>query len=249
MNESFRIGFLSPIGTGGSVAAASPLEPSLERAGARFEERDGWRVATSFRAAPDELETIRVDAGIADRSAMGKLELQGTPDALGSLLASVVPGGPPRPGETADLDGALLWHSSPDRALALCGTAETGSLMELLESVCSESPHCGVVDLTAGLAAIEVRGPRARDVLERVTAIDLRAGSLGIGGVRAGSVAEVPATLVRLTEDGFLILVGAQEAPDAWEIVVDAGAPLRARPVGVDALLQLETRDRAVAHA
>jgi heterotetrameric sarcosine oxidase gamma subunit len=241
--------FLSPVAERGGALASSPLEPWLREAGARFEERDGWLVATSFRVAPDELETIRRAAGIADRSAMGKFELQGTPDALGSLLASVVPGGPPGPGETADLDGALIWLSSPDRALALCETAETSALMGLLESVCGESPHCGVVEVTAGLAAIELRGPRARELLERLTAIDVRPSALGVGGVRAGAVAEVAATLLRTGPESYLVLVGSQEAPDAWEIVLDAGAPLGARPVGADALAQLEPHREAAIHA
>ncbi len=243
------LGFLSVTHGQADVLASSPLEPLLGEAGARFEGRDGWRVATSFRPPPDELETIRRAAGIADRSAMGKLELQGTPEALGSLLASVVPGGPPGPGETAELDGALLWLSSPDRALAICRPAETTGLAELLDSVCGVSPHCGVVDVTAGLAAIELRGPRARNVLERVTAIDVRDPILGVGGVRAGAVAEVAATLIRIEREAFLVLVGSQEAPDAWEIVLDAGAPLGADPVGADALAQLERRAEEPAHA
>jgi heterotetrameric sarcosine oxidase gamma subunit len=241
--------FLTPSGTGGGVAAASPLEPWLREAGASFEEREGWLVATSFGSPDDELEALRTAAGIADRSAMGKLELQGTPDAIGSLLASVMPGGPPGPGETADLDGAFAWLSSPDRAMAVCEPAETRSVRDLLESVCSVSPHCGVVDLTAGLTAIELRGPRARAVLERLTAIDVRASRLPVGGVRAGAVAEVAATLLRLDDEGFLVLVAAQEAPDAWEIVLDAGGPLGARPVGAEALAKREPRGEAMAHA
>ncbi|HEY1238485.1 MAG TPA: sarcosine oxidase subunit gamma family protein [Solirubrobacterales bacterium] len=240
--------FTSPVAPGGP-AASSPLEPCLIEAGARFEERDGWRVATSFRPAPDELETIRLAAGIADRSVMGKVELQGTPDAVGSLLASVVPGGPPQPGATADLDGAWVWLSSPDRAVGLCEPAGTTSLMGLLESVCDVSPHCGVVEITAGLAAIGLRGPRARDLLERLTSIDVRPSALPMGGVRAGAVAEVGATLLRPHEDEYLILVSSQEAPDAWEIVIDAGGPLGARPVGADALAQLSSRDEAMVHA
>ncbi|HEY1237379.1 MAG TPA: sarcosine oxidase subunit gamma family protein [Solirubrobacterales bacterium] len=239
--------FLSPRGTGG--VAAGPLEPWLLDAGANFEERNGWRVATSFRLAPDELETIRVAAGIVDRSDMGKVELQGTPDAVGSLLASVVPGGPPGAGETADLDGGLIWLSSPDRALALCEPSETTDLLGFLESVCADSPHCGVVEVTAGFAAIELRGPRARELLERLTAIDVRGSALPVGGVRAGAVAEVPSTLLRVDDAGYLILVSSQEAPDAWEIVVDAGGPLGARPVGADALAQLNSSREAVLHA
>jgi heterotetrameric sarcosine oxidase gamma subunit len=242
------LGFLSPV-TDGDAPAASPLEPWLLEAAARFEARDGWRVAVSFGALEDELEALRGSAGIADRSPMGKLELQGTPEALGSLLAGVVPGGPPEAGETADLDGALLWLSSPDRALAICQPADTANLWDLLGALCGVSPHCGVVELTAGLAAIELRGPRARELLERLTAIDVRDTGLPTGGVRAGAVAEVPATLLRPEDDSFLILVGAQEAPDAWEIVIDAGAPLGARPVGAEALARVEPRRGALARA
>jgi heterotetrameric sarcosine oxidase gamma subunit len=133
--------------------------------------------------------------------------------------------------------------------VALCDAAETSSLRDLLESVCGVSPHCGVVDLTAGLAAIEVRGPRARELLQRLTSIDVRESTLGVVEVRAGAVAEVPATLIRCEDSAFLVLVGAQEAPDAWEIVLDAGAPLGALPVGVDTLAQFQPRREVAIHA
>lgn len=161
----------------------------------------------------------------------------------------MLPGGPPGPGETADLDGAFVWLSSPDRAVALTEPAETRSVMELLESVCGVSPHCAVVELTAGLAAIELSGPRARPLLERLTSIDVRPSRLPVGGVRAGAVAEVAATLLRSEDDAYLILVGSQEAADAWEIVLDAAVLLGARPVGADALARLGSRREVIARA
>jgi heterotetrameric sarcosine oxidase gamma subunit len=224
--------------------ASSPLEPWLREAGAQFTERDGWRVAIAFGAPTEEIEALTAGVGVLDRSHQGTLELQGTPEALGSLLSAVVPGGPPGAGETTELDGALLWLASPDRALALCESTEIATLRGLLESVCGASPHCGLVDLTAGFAGIELRGPRARALLERLTAIDVRPGSLPVGGVRAGAVAEVPATLLRPAADVFLMLIGAQEAPDAWEIILDAGAPLGARPVGTEARAAVSTPAR-----
>ena len=243
------LGFLSPVPdrpVPDPPLASSPLEPWLREAGAQFAERDGWRVAVAFGAPADEIEALTGGVGVLDRSCQGTLELQGTPEALGSLLSGVVPGGPPGAGETTVLDGALLWLSSPDRALLLCEPAEILTLRGLLESVCGVSPHCGLVELTAGFAGIELRGPRARALLERLTAIDVRAASLPVGGVRAGAVAEVPATLLRSEEDSFLVLVGAQEAPDAWEITLDAGAPLGARPVGADALAAVSGSPRGV---
>ena len=112
-----------------------------------------------------ELEALRAGAGIADRSAIGKLELQGPPAALGGLLASIVPGGPPDPGETDQSSTArdVSGTPRPTGRSPICEPAEIVGLRELLENACGAFPHCGLVELTAGLAAIEVRGPsRAR---------------------------------------------------------------------------------------
>lgn len=228
--------FLSPTPNGAAAPpAASPLEPWLRAAGARFEARHGWRVAVAFDSPAEEAEACRSGVGITDRSAMGKLEVQGRPGALDAVLRSLLPGGGPTPGQGARLGDSLLWRSSGDRALALCEPAATARLRSLLGDACGHSPGCGLVELTAGLAAFELRGPLARDLLERLSAIDLRPDSLPPGGVRAGMVAGVPATIVGLEPSAYLVLVGAPEAPDAWEIVLDAGAPLGLRPIGEEA--------------
>jgi sarcosine oxidase, subunit alpha len=246
--------FLSPVPGGGpepgAPLASSPLEPRLEAAGARFEARDGWRVAVDFGSPASELEACRAGAGVADRSALGKLELQGPPEALAELLAGVLPEGLPAAGESVDLDGARLWRSSPDRALAIAEPAATPGLRARLQSACVDARGCALVELTAGLAAIELRGPLSRRLLERVTAIDVRVASLAPGGVRAGAVAELPATLLCLDRDAFLIMLGAPESADAFEIVLDAGAPLGARAVGERARAEAASeRPRAEATA
>ena len=86
-------------------------------------------------------------------------------------------------------------------------------------------------------------------MLERLTAIDVRDAALPVGAVRAGAVAEVAATLLRPAVEAFLILVATQQAPDAWEIVIDAGEPLGARPVGIEALAAIEAHTQAAARA
>jgi heterotetrameric sarcosine oxidase gamma subunit len=226
--------FLSPIpdDAGATPPAASPLEAKLRDAGARFEERDGWRVAADFGSQAGEAEACRAGVGIADRSAMGKLELQGRPAAVDAAVERVVAEGEPRAGQVAALDGALLWRSSADRALAVCEPAGTPRVRALLDEA---RDGCALVELTAGLATLELRGPRARELLERLTAIDVRLSGLPVGGVRAGSVARVPAVLLRPEPEAFLVLVASPEAPDALEIALDAGAPIGVRPVGEEA--------------
>jgi sarcosine oxidase, subunit alpha len=218
------------------VSAASPIEPWLRAAGARFEARDGWRVAVSVGDPASEEAACRSGAGIADRSALAKLELQGRPERLTALLEGVVQGGAPPVGQSARAEEeALLWRSSADRALAVCEPAAAPRLRALLGTACEQSGDSGLVDLTAAYAAFELRGPLARSVLERLSAIDVRPDSLPPGGVRAGMVARVPATLVCLKWQAFLVLVGAPEAPDAWEIAIDEGEPLGLRAIGEEA--------------
>ena len=243
--------FLSPRcdgeATGGAPLAASPLEPWLTQAGARFEARHCWRMPMDFGAPAEEAEACRGGVGISDRSAIGKFELQGPPPALEASVEALLSGPTPGAGWTARLEGALLWRSSPDRALAVCEPVATQRLRALLKDAYAESRSCGVVELTAGLAAIELRGPRARELLERLTAIDVRERSLPPQAVRAGRLAEVPATLLCTEPQAFLVLAGAPEAPDAWEIMLDVGGPLGLRPVGEDARTVSARRPEAVA--
>ena len=204
--------FLSP-----AAGASSPLEPFAAAAGARFAERDGWRVAIDFGDPEGEAAARREGVTVSDRTALGKLELQGAPEAV-----------------SAALDGAgealLTWRSSPDRAVVVCEPAERAPLLDRLAAY-------GVllVDQTAGLAALELAGPSARELLERLTAIDLRPAAFPTGSVRAGVVGRVPAALARTGDDEYLVLVASPQAPDVWELVTDVGAPLGLRPAGEEA--------------
>jgi hypothetical protein len=99
--------FLSPAAEG--VIARSPMERQARRAGARFEERDGWNVAVAFPNASSE----RV--GFADVSHIRKYEL------LGGL--------PPLELGRATVDGDSTWlPMTRERALILGGEPPEGAL-------------------------------------------------------------------------------------------------------------------------
>jgi heterotetrameric sarcosine oxidase gamma subunit len=209
--------FLSPdlarrVGAG--PVARSPLERCLRAAGARFEVRDGWSVAMGLRPLEAELDTCRGGAGVADRSALGKLELQGVlPVEL-------------EPGIATRTEDAWWCPLTPERALVLAAPAATGALRRRLEQ------DAQVVDVTTNFGALAVLGPLAREVLARLTALDLRPQRMPEGGFRPGSVARVPGMVLREQGDRFLVLFGATHAEYVWTVVTDAGAA----PVGEEAL-------------
>ncbi len=192
--------------------ARSPIEPSLRRAGARFEVRDGWSVAIDLGDAAAEQEAARSSVAVADRCALGKLEVTGPASSLPELA----------PGAAVHREGAWWCPVTAERMLVLCPPVATAELRERLPAV----------DLTTGLAAVGIAGPRARDVLARLSALDLRPQSTPEGGFRPGSVARVPAMVLREGGDRFLVLFGSAYAQYVWTAVCDAAGPLGGRVVG-----------------
>jgi glycine cleavage system aminomethyltransferase T len=199
--------FLSPAAT---AIARSPMEREAIAAGARMEQRDGWNVAVEFAGEQGHLETV----AFADRSQMGKLELQGE---HGLEL-----------GVATRRDDAWWCPTSRSRAVVLCEPDQTGALRGQL---------AGAVDLTSALGAMTIAGPLARETFARFTAIDLRPQITPVHAFRPGSVARTPGAIVREAEDSWLMLFGAALGSYVWTVVADAAASLGGGPVGADALV------------
>ena len=238
----------SGVADGAVPVALSPFARLQEAAGGRLEVRDGWRTAASYGLLESELEACRSRVGIADRSSLGKLELQAPEAQLAEIAAEVSDGGE-LSGQRATRAGGAWWCSpTPRRALVLTPPGEAAGMRDRLEAA-AEGRFASVVDLSAGLAALSVIGPSARELLARVTAIDLRPTRMPEQGFRPGSVGRVPAMLLRERGKRFLILFGSYHAHYMWTAITDAGVPFGASQVGADALEQLGAGERAAAEA
>jgi glycine cleavage system aminomethyltransferase T len=102
-------GFLSP--TASDDVARSPMERQARAAGASFELRDGWNVATSYAGEASALGAV----GFSDCSHLRKFELQG---ALPELELG-----------RATIDGDATWlPMTRTRALVLGGDPPAGAL-------------------------------------------------------------------------------------------------------------------------
>lgn len=200
-----------------SALARSPMERQALAAGARLERRDGWNVAVAFDGEHPERERCRTSAGFADRSHLGKVEVQG-------------PHGLPL-GQATRRDDASWCPLTPDKALVICEPADTAALLERIEATSAT-----VVDLTSALAALTVAGPLAPEVFARFTAIDLRDSATPVEGFRPGSVGRTPGAILREAGDSWLMLFGAALGSYMWTVVADAAERLGGGPVGADAL-------------
>lgn len=94
--------------------------------------------------------------------------------------------------------------------------------------------------ITDGYAAINVAGPRSRDLLERVvTDVDLDREAFGYMHARTGTVAGIPdCVLLRIGFTGelsFELHVPAGYGLHVWEALLEAGSDLGIAPFGVEA--------------
>jgi glycine cleavage system aminomethyltransferase T len=121
-------------------------------------------------------------------------------------------------GTAVTSDGAWTCPVTARRALVVGGSGADG------------------IDVTSQFGALVIAGRRARDVIARFCALDLRPHLAPPGTFLPGSVARTPSFTLVEDDDRFLILFGAAYALYLWEVVADAGEHLGGRPVGVDAL-------------
>jgi heterotetrameric sarcosine oxidase gamma subunit len=232
------LAFLSP---GPGAVAKSPMEPGAAAAGATFEERDGWKVATSFADRDTERALCASSVGFADVSHLGKIELQAGRDDLAAMVAATTGGESLALGRATRAAGAWWCPYSPTKAVVLCSPADTVALRDhLTASAADANGLASVIDITAAQGAMTILGPLARELFARFTAIDLRPQVTPVHGWRPGSVARTGGAILCEAPDRYLMLFGAAFGQYMWTTVADAAEHLGGGPVGVDALPALE---------
>ena len=124
---------------GSHPVARSSMDRRQREAGATFEERDGWLVAT---AIPGETEALAT-AGVADLSHLTIFEVR--------------PSGPTVSGED------VIWYRISDRrSLVLCPPSHAGSVR-------ADLGDRFVLDLSGALSVIALAGPERYTLLRRLT--------------------------------------------------------------------------------
>jgi len=96
-----------------------------------------------------------------------------------------------------------------------------------------------ISNVTAAYAGINIAGPNAREVLARLCHdVDLSAQAFPAVAARLGTVAGVPARIIRVGfvgELGYELHVPASQGEAVWDALLKAGKPHDIRPVGIEA--------------
>jgi sarcosine oxidase subunit alpha len=242
----------------------TPLHFRHEQAGAAFMHAGNWLRPEYYAAAGkskldcvrEEARAVRTGVGLIDVGTLGKMDLFG-PDAAGFLERAYagrfanLKVGMTRYAVMVDESGVVIDDGVVGRVSEqhfYFTTTTTGSATvyrELTRLNILWGLQVGVVNVTGAFAAMNLAGPRSREVLAQLTSTDLSSQAFPYLALREGDVAGVPVRMMRVGfvgELGYEIHVRAEHAVHLWDALVQAGNAFGIRPFGVEAqrLLRLE---------
>lgn len=224
--------------------------------GARWLDAGLWKRPEHYGDSVAEVKTVRSSVGLIDVSTLGKIDIIG-PDAA-TLLERVYLG------EWANLaagkaryavlcteegivfDDGIGARVGPEHFYLTASTGNAEAVYQWLELWRTTwRLNATVLNLTSAFAAVNLAGPRSRDVLGKLTALDLSLAGFPYPGLRQAEVAGVPGRLLRVGfvgELGYEIHCPSAYGSHLWEAILEAGASHGIKPFGVEAqrILRLE---------
>jgi sarcosine oxidase subunit alpha len=242
----------------------TPIDAQHARLGAVWMPAGNWRRPEYYAVAGEtraqsidaEVHAVRNAVGLIDVGTLGKLEAYG-PGAA-ELLDRAYAGrysdlkvGMTRYGLMLDesgviIDDGVIARLDPELFYFTTTTGgSAGVFRELLRLNALWGLDCALVNVTGHRAAFNFAGPASREILQRLTDIDLQEEAFPYLAVRSGQVAGAAARLMRVGfvgELGYEIHVAAASGPEVWQALHAAGLPLGLRPFGVESqrVLRLE---------
>ena len=204
----------------------------------------------------DEALAVRNNVGLIDVGTLGKIYVNG-PDAA-RFLELIYTGrfakqrsGSIRYGLACDESGIIVEDGvvarlADDRFyVSAPSTGADAFYREMQRWALIFTMDVVLVNATGQLTAMNIAGPKSRDILQDLTKVDLSPEAFPYLGVREGIVAGAPALLMRVGfvgELGYEVHVPSSFGLHVWTAIMRAGERHGMRPFGVEAqrLLRLE---------
>ncbi|MEX2183146.1 MAG: glycine cleavage T C-terminal barrel domain-containing protein, partial [Chloroflexota bacterium] len=231
-------------------------------AGATWMDMGDWKRPLHYGDVAAECRVVHEGVGLIDVSTLGKLDVRGRDageflDWLHPSRFSDLKVGRIRYRAMTDdagiiLDDGTVARLGADRFLVTTGTGSLDAVDGWLRWwLAASDRRVDVTNVTARYAAMNLAGPHAREVLGRLTDLDVSAEGLRYLDAREGLVAGVPTVLLRIGFVGELayeLHVPADRAVHVWDAIMAAGAGFDIRPFGVEAqrVLRLEKQHAIV---
>ncbi len=253
----------APVSMG--LVASRPQEPAKRTAlhhrhkdlGGKMMWTGAWRRPHSYTDDPgEEAQHVHKALGLIDVSTLGKLLVTG-PQA-GAFLDRLYPNrfsdlkvGRIRYGVLTTDSGRIMDDGTVARLdgetfyVTTTSTGADGVYQWFTWWNAVWHMDVELANLTGALAAINVAGPNARTVMERVSSDDFSNEGLAYLDARHVRVAGVPTLALRIGfvgELGYELHLPSPHAEHVWDTILDRGGDLGARPFGLEPqrILRLE---------
>jgi sarcosine oxidase subunit alpha len=242
-----------------SLVRRTPMHDWHLQHGATMMDAGNWKRPEVYTSTDEEHAAVRQRAGLIDVSTLGKIELRGHdvvrflefvyPNRFESLKAGRV-----RYGVICDdagilLDDGTIARLAENRFFLTTTTGNADAIDSWFRSWLAGRPNLDVqmTNVSGSYAAMNLAGPRSREILQKLTDADLSVGAMPYLAAGQFAVAGVSAIALRLGfvgELGYEIHVPSQYGLHVWEAILAAGAEFSIVPFGVatQRLLRLEKK-------
>jgi len=234
----------------------TPLNARHRALGARMVPFAGWDMPVEYSGLSQEHLAVRTRAGLFDVTHMGQVELAGrnalaaiqwisSNDASRLKVGQAHYSGLTTPAGTF-VDDMLVYRFADDHFLLVINASNVDKDYAW---IVEQTRHFDVaaVNTSARYALIALQGPLARQVMQRLSNVDLA--GIKYYWFAHGEIAGVRGTLSRTGytgEDGFEVFVPPQQAVKVWDAILEEGRPDEIVPAGLGArdTLRLEAAMR-----
>ena len=222
----------------------TPLYDAHVEAKGRMVPFAGYSMPVQYSGVTDEHLTVREAVGLFDVSHMGEVFFEG-PRALevanrivtndltklsdGQAVYTVMC----RP-EGGIIDDLVAYKFSDERVLICVNAANRAKDFAWMHD--QAAGDCAVTDRSDDYVQIAVQGPKAPELVARLTDVDLAA--IETYWFTEGAVIDRPAIVARTGytgEDGFELYCANEHGPAIWSALLERGADLGVKPAGLGA--------------
>jgi sarcosine oxidase, subunit alpha len=234
----------------------TPFHHRHDERGATWMDMGAWKRPLLYTSVEEECRVVHERVGIIDVSTLGKLDVKGRdaaqylewihPHRVSNLKPWRVRYRVMLDDAGIIVDDGTIARLGGDQFFVTTGTGALESVEQWLEWWLADGARCvHVTNQTAAFGTVNVAGPKSRELLTRLTDIDLSSAAVPYMGAAQGSVAGVPTILMRIGfvgELGYELHFPAEYGEYLWNMLLVTGHDLGIAPFGVEAqrVLRLE---------
>ena len=234
----------------------SPLHECHTDLGAEFIWAGEWRRPKQYREPAEECKAVHERVAIIDVSTLGKFRLRGAaavellerlyPNRYGDLKVGRIRYGAMLNDQGVIIDDGTVGRVSEDEFFVTTTTTGSDAIDQWIKWWMADwRLNAQFVNVSSAYGAINVAGPRSRELMSRLTDADVSAAALPYLKLAQAEVCGVPAMILRIGFVGELsyeVHFPSAYAVHMWESMLAEGADLGILPFGLESqrILRLE---------